>query len=90
MLTLLYAAVWIYLTAARGQSLGKFIVGTQIVVASGHRAGFARILFLRTLIPLIIPFFPMVSPFFIFGDRRQCLHDMLASTYLVNYRQGNG
>lgn len=83
--TVVFLAVMTFLTATRSQSIGKFFLGTQIVLQSGQRAGFLRIVLLRNLLPAFIPCFSLIDPFFIFGRKRQCLHDMIASTYVVQY-----
>lgn len=89
--SLVYLGVTIYLNAVRSQSIGKYMLGMQIVTANGKRAGFARIFFLRFLLILFINAvmgcFAFIDPILIFfTKRRQCLHDLIASTYVVKYR----
>ncbi len=88
--SVIYAAVAIYLTVTRSQSLGKLIVGMQIVVDNGDRAGFFRIFLLRNVLIQIIPCGGLIDPFFIFFKRRQCLHDLIASTYVIDYPRRDG
>ncbi len=95
-LLLLYAAlavtsgVNLYFLHQSGQSLGKRIVGTRIVMIDGARAGLGRIFLLRMLAPGIIGWVPYIGfPFglanilFIFREDRRCLHDHLAGTMVV-------
>jgi uncharacterized RDD family membrane protein YckC len=79
---------WILL-ARRGQTVGKMIAGTRVVRLDGSPAGFSRAVALR-LWPLeIVSRIPMaqlaslVDVVFIFGERRRCLHDLLAGTKVV-------
>ena len=83
--TVLFLAVQAFLVATRSQSIGKFCLGTQTVIHNGARAGFWRITLLRNALPNFIPCFNLIDPFFIFGMRRQCLHDMISGTYVVHY-----
>lgn len=89
---------WV-LISKRAQSVGKIIMKTRIITLSGAAPGFVHGVFLRSwlfgLIVLIfvfscfclLPLSPLVllvDALLIFGERRQCLHDMLASTYVVS------
>lgn len=79
------------LIAARSQSIGKILVGTQIVTSRGRKPGVVRSVFLRewlvplsVMIPLAGWFLWLVDPFHIFhGHNRQCLHDRLARTFVI-------
>lgn len=73
-----------------GQTIGKRMLGIRIVRADGSRAGFLRLLLLRYLAPGVvgaIPYlgfvFAIMDALFIFGERRRCLHDLLADTIVV-------
>ena len=59
--------------------------------ADGSRASVGRIFWLRnvvntliTLIPLVGWLYNLVDALFIFTDRRQCLHDKIADTIVVD------
>ncbi len=73
-----------------GQTVGKRIVGIRVVRSDGSRATLGRIFWLRNFvngIPSAIPFvgnfYFFVDSLFIFGPRRQCLHDLIADTIVV-------
>jgi uncharacterized RDD family membrane protein YckC len=79
--------VWLY---TYGQTIAKRLLKVKIVRKDGTRAGLARILFLRMLLPAalrFIPFagwfFPLVDACFIFREDRRCIHDWFADTLVV-------
>ncbi|HEY0940971.1 MAG TPA: RDD family protein [Steroidobacter sp.] len=79
-----------YLVHKNGQTIGKKIVGIKVVRTDFSRASLSRIFWLRNVvnaIPGVIPFignfYSLVDHLFIFGERRQCLHDKIASTLVV-------
>jgi uncharacterized RDD family membrane protein YckC len=56
------------------------------VRADGSKASLGRIFWLRNFVPGLLGFtiiFPMIDPFFIFSDTKQCLHDRIADTIVV-------
>ncbi|MBI2313690.1 MAG: RDD family protein [Betaproteobacteria bacterium] len=74
----------------RGQTIGKRVLGIRIVRPDGERAGFARLFFLRYLIPGAIQgidyvggVFFLVDSLFIFREPRRCIHDYLADTIVI-------
>ena len=84
------------LLGARGQNLGKLLVGARVVrVADGQPAGFARAALLRFILPLCIIIalnmatavlgflFLLVDYCFIFRADARCLHDLMAGTKVV-------
>lgn len=85
---------WV-LISTRGQSVGKIVMKTRIVTLSGAAPGFMHGVVLRIILfgllttpacicyPLYV-IAPVVDGLFILGERRQCLHDMVASTYVVS------
>lgn len=82
-----------YLLATRGQSIGKLLLGARIVDEFSGERPKLRHLFLRELVSGSAEFVPVVGGLFalldtlaIFGDRRQCVHDVLASTRVVPSR----
>jgi len=92
---------WV-LISTRAQSVGKIIMKTRIITLSGAAPGFVHGVLLRSwlfgVLVLIFSFgclcFPLspvillVNALLVFGERRQCLHDMLASTYVVSDKVG--
>ncbi len=82
-----------YLTATFGESIGKRAAGIRIVkTKDGLPPGFVKgVLIRRWLIGLLswIPMFGLLDVAFILGEDRQCLHDMMASTQVVNVSRKN-
>jgi uncharacterized RDD family membrane protein YckC len=87
------AIAWMnYLYVSRnGQSIAKKIVGIKVVRTDGSPVSVARIFWLRNVlntvlgsIPLVGAVYWLVDSLLIFGDRRQCLHDKLADTIVIN------
>jgi uncharacterized RDD family membrane protein YckC len=83
-------AVNLRLLYRHGQTIGKMLLGIRIVRLDGERAGLARLLLLRSLVPGIlgaVPYlgmlFALVDALFIFRDDRRCLHDHLADTKVI-------
>ena len=75
-----------------GQTLGKKVMRTRIVMEeTGQLPGFVQGVLLRSIVfgllcnlPIIgFPILLLVNAIWIFGDNRQCLHDLLAKTRVV-------
>lgn len=89
---LVIAGFQIYLLVTRSQTIGKYLVNTQIVDhESGEPAGFLKAFVVRGFvngligaIPFIGVFYSIVDILFIFRADRRCLHDLLASTSVVD------
>lgn len=89
---LITLVVQIYLLATRSQTLGKYIMKTQIVdFETGQPADFVKAAVLRILVNSIIASIPcagaiysLVDIFFIFRDDRRCIHDLLAGTTVID------
>lgn len=87
-----YWAVNWSLLARRGQSIGKIVAGTRVVLVDGSPAPFWRVVALR-LWPLIVlgylpvknvaPFVMLINVLFIFRRDRRCGHDLVAGTKVV-------
>ncbi len=85
-------ALQIYLLATRSQSLGKYVMKTQMIdVRTGQPAGFVSTFLLRILvngiicgIPCLGSIYALVDICWIFGEERRCIHDLLASTTVVD------
>lgn len=82
---------WTYLTALsvsrNGQSIAKRMLGIKVVRSDGSRASLARIFWLRNVVNVlisIIPLYGLVDALFIFSESRQCIHDRIADTIVVN------
>ena len=86
--------VWqIYLLATRSQTVGKYLMKTQLLdINTGQPAGLVNTLLLRSIVNGIIcglPFgiggiYSIVDICFIFREDRRCVHDLLASTVVVD------
>ncbi len=75
----------------QGQTLGKRIMGVKVVRSNGDRCSLRRFIFMRTFltgllgaIPFIGIFVSIADPLLIFRESRQCLHDTIADTIVVN------
>ena len=82
--------VTIILVKRNGQTIGKKLVGIKVVRSDGSKASLGRIFWLRnivnpipSMIPLVGIVYGLVDHLFIFGDKRQCLHDKIADTIVV-------
>ena len=68
------------------QSLGKKIIGIKVVRSDGSRASLAVLILKRNVLNgllSLIPLYGVIDGLFIFGDSRQCLHDKLADTKVI-------
>ena len=84
------------LLALRGQTIGKLLLGIKIVRLEGDRAGFWRIALIRIILFNVLvqssawffPFLPgllgLIDVLFIATSDRQCLHDKLADTTVID------
>lgn len=89
---LLLFVAQIYLLWVRSQTIGKILMKTQIVdFETGKPAEVLATVVLRTIVnglianlPCIGVIYGFVDVFFIFRDDRRCLHDLLASTTVVD------
>lgn len=81
----------LYLLSRDGQTLGKKVGKVRIVdYNDGSHPGLGRIFGLRMLVPGVIGAIPILGglfsiadPLFIFGEERRCLHDLIATTKVV-------
>jgi len=76
------------LLVSSGQSIGKKILGIKIVRQhTGEQVGGWRILGLRSFLPWgieqLVQIIGLINILFIFGKKRQCLHDKIADTVVV-------
>ncbi len=86
-----WAIITFRLVAANGQTIAKKLLGIKVVRSDGTRATVGRIFWLRnvvntliSMIPLIGGLYALVDALFIFTERKQCLHDKIADTIVVN------
>ena len=83
-------AVWTWLTlkqmGATGQSLAKKYFNIKVVHTDGSPVSLSTLIFKRNVLTWllsIIPLYGLIEVLFIFSDSRQCLHDKLADTLVV-------
>ena len=85
-------ANWFFIVT-RGQSLGKMAVGTRIVTEDGGPVDFVKGVILRNWVITVVNSFcglaSLIDAVMIFGDTRQCGHDMIAKTIVVEASQWN-
>jgi uncharacterized RDD family membrane protein YckC len=87
--TIALTVITIHLVRTNGQTLGKKALGIKVVRTSGDKASFARIFWLRnvvSILPSIVlgGLWTLIDSLFIFGESRQCVHDKIADTIVVN------
>ena len=82
--------VWLVITlrlmARNGQSIAKKMLNIKVVRSDGSPASLGRIFWLRNVVNILIglvPLYSWIDALFIFSDERQCLHDKLADTIVV-------
>jgi uncharacterized RDD family membrane protein YckC len=81
------------LLARRGQTIGKIVAGTRVVLLDGSPAPFKKIVVLRTWVFHLLSYIPgvnrlapvvgLIDALYIFRADRRCLHDQLAGTKVV-------
>jgi uncharacterized RDD family membrane protein YckC len=84
---IVWAVITFRLVARNGQTIAKKLLNIKVMRGDGSRATLARIFWLRNVVNTllgIIPLYPLIDHLFIFGERRQCLHDKIADTIVVN------
>jgi uncharacterized RDD family membrane protein YckC len=79
-----------YLLATRGQTIGKYLLGMQIVSADGRLVPFWRLIALRylpfwvvTAAPRIGWILSLANALAIFRESRKCFHDDIAGTKVI-------
>jgi uncharacterized RDD family membrane protein YckC len=81
-----WAWITILLVARYGQTMGKRLLEIRVVRSDGSQASLGRIFWLRNVVNSllgIIPLYGIIDLLFIFGQRRQCIHDLIADTIVV-------
>lgn len=91
LLALILIAITTVLVHKNGQTPGKKILGIKVVRSDFSPATLGRIFWLRNVVnflPSMIPYlgniYGLVDHVFIFNDRRQCVHDRIADTVVIN------
>ena len=86
----------LYLLAQRSQTIGKYLLKTQIIdYETDEPAGFVKAWLIRSFvnglisvtagcIPVIGTFYGLIDVLFIFGEERRCIHDHIAGTYVAD------
>jgi len=84
-------AVWLIMTfrnvVENGQSIAKKIIGIKVVRSDGSPVSLGRLILLRNVVNMALGFIPvyaMIDALFIFSESRQCLHDKIADTIVIN------
>lgn len=81
-----WAWITILLVARYGQTMGKRLLEIRVVRSDGSKASLGRIFWLRNVVNGllgIIPLYGLIDLLLIFGQRRQCIHDLIADTIVV-------
>lgn len=84
--------IQIFLLVARSQTVGKYMMQTQVVdFETGQPADWLHTIILRILVNGMIGSLPCVGfiysiadILFVFRDDRRCIHDLLASTTVID------
>jgi uncharacterized RDD family membrane protein YckC len=81
-----WAWITLLLVARYGQTMAKRLLEIRVVRSDGSEASLGRIFWLRNVVNgllKVIPFYALVDSLFIFGERRQTIHDLVADTIVV-------
>ncbi|HSC14820.1 MAG TPA: RDD family protein [Gammaproteobacteria bacterium] len=81
-----WAWITLLLVARYGQTMAKRMLDIKVVRSDGSQASLGRIFWLRNVVNQLlsaIPLYFLVDLLFIFGERRQCIHDLIADTIVV-------
>ena len=83
--------IWLALTLRymkqNSQSIAKKLLRIKVVRSDGSPVSLGRYFWLRNVVNMmigIVPLYGFVDALFIFGEARQCLHDKIADTIVVN------
>jgi uncharacterized RDD family membrane protein YckC len=94
LITLAGFTTWCWFTIKyvkeNGQSIAKRMLGIKVIRADGTPISLGRVFWMRNVlnsaisaIPLLGFLYALADSLFIFGESRQCLHDKLADTIVV-------
>jgi uncharacterized RDD family membrane protein YckC len=71
---------------ATGQSLAKKHFKIKVVLSDGSPASLGTLIWKRNVLTWLLsllPLYSLIEVLFIFGEKRQCLHDRIANTIVV-------
>jgi uncharacterized RDD family membrane protein YckC len=78
----------IYKAVTTGQTIGKKLVGVKVVKLDGSPVDFVSMFVMRMLVGQgllgIIPLYGLIDPLFIFREDHRCIHDLVASTKVID------
>lgn len=87
----IYITLNIILIIKKSATVGKVLLGMTIKRSNGNKCSASRIIFLRIIVngiicsvPAVGTIYAIVDILFIFGEDRQCIHDLIADTIVVN------
>jgi len=81
-----WAWITLLLVARYGQTMAKRLLEIKVVRSDGSKASLGRIFWLRNVVNIllgVIPLYGLIDILLIFGEKRQCIHDMIADTIVV-------
>lgn len=81
-----WAWITLLLVARYGQTMAKRLLEIRVVRSDGSQASLGRIFWLRNVVNGLlgmIPLYGLIDVLFIFGERRQTIHDLIADTIVV-------
>ena len=81
-----WAWITLLLVARYGQTIAKRLLEIRVVRSDGSEASLGRIFWLRNVVNgllAVIPLYGLIDLLFIFGERRQTIHDLIADTIVV-------
>jgi len=81
-----WAWITLLLVARYGQTIAKRLLEIRVVRSDGSQASLGRIFWLRNVVNgllSMIPLYGIIDILLIFGERRQCIHDLIADTIVV-------
>ena len=81
-----WAWITLLLVARYGQTIAKRMLEIRVVRSDGSQASLGRIFWLRNVVNgllSVIPLYGFIDILLIFGERRQCIHDLIADTIVV-------
>ena len=75
---------------ANGQTIAKRWLGIKVVRMDGSKPSLGRMFWMRnaigvavSIVPIVGVIYALVDPLFIFGEKRRCVHDLIADTMVV-------
>jgi uncharacterized RDD family membrane protein YckC len=89
----LIAFAWlnVLFVSRNGQSIAKKLMGIKVVRSDGSKASLGRIFWLRNVVNIVIGIIPLLGSLYglvdsllIFGEPRQCAHDKIADTIVID------